>query len=274
MFAWPLRVAGGIADSSCSEDDEMTLRFQTHCRIGMNLYTDYSGFECARESLEVGIAGFQKLLGWEFEAPPVRFQRSSDIAAIPSKFCKAYSARFDNGEACHFGDNADRLPLFARDWIAAAKPPDDASNLEKVAAHNAIHEYVKRHRTLLYPLNAMSDCAVHMTACPSHRTGYARHVHQDLLKSAAAAAALERADGDTFHSPPRKFRRGVSSMDITMEQAHAVNPLEINVAGVTCCAWSSEGASEGRAHESDITHSIWMEERRARAEQLAEDIFS
>ena len=37
--------------------------------------------------------------------------------------------------------------------------------------------------------------------------------------------------------------------------------LRINVAGVTCHAWSTEGSLEGSAHESEVPLSVWLAER-------------
>lgn len=35
----------------------------------------------------------------------------------------------------------------------------------------------------------------------------------------------------------------------------------MNVAGVTCHAWSAEGSNEGQAHDSEIPLAVWMAER-------------
>ena len=46
----------------------------------------------------------------------------------------------------------------------------------------------------------------------------------------------------------------------------------MNVAGVTCHAWSSEGLNEGSAHESEIPLAAWLAERVYMFEQKAEDV--
>ena len=46
----------------------------------------------------------------------------------------------------------------------------------------------------------------------------------------------------------------------------------MNVAGVTCHAWSSEGLNEGHAHESEIPLATWLAERVYMFEQKAEDV--
>ena len=50
-------------------------------------------------------------------------------------------------------------------------------------------------------------------------------------------------------------------------------PLRCTVGGWTCVAWSTLGKSEGRSHESDIPLSVWLGERRAWAEQGAEEVW-
>ena len=46
----------------------------------------------------------------------------------------------------------------------------------------------------------------------------------------------------------------------------------VNVAGVTCHAWSSEGANQGAAHESEMPLSVWLAERRFMFERGEEDV--
>ena len=48
--------------------------------------------------------------------------------------------------------------------------------------------------------------------------------------------------------------------------------LRLNVAGVTCHAWSCEGSNEGEAHESEIPLAVWTAERVARFERKEEDM--
>ena len=45
------------------------------------------------------------------------------------------------------------------------------------------------------------------------------------------------------------------------------------MAGVTCVGWTSEGKSEQWAHESEVPHAVWLQERRAFAELGIEDVF-
>jgi hypothetical protein len=49
-------------------------------------------------------------------------------------------------------------------------------------------------------------------------------------------------------------------------------PLVVTVAGVACKGWSAEGARKEFADKSERTYSIFVGERMARAERLAEDI--
>ena len=48
--------------------------------------------------------------------------------------------------------------------------------------------------------------------------------------------------------------------------------LRLNVAGVTCHAWSAEGLNEGSAHESEIPLAVWLAERVSMFESKSEDV--
>ena len=56
------------------------------------------------------------------------------------------------------------------------------------------------------------------------------------------------------------------------ESQEGFRRLRLNAAGVTCHAWSAEGASAGAAHESEIPLAVWLAERVRMFEQNAEDI--
>ena len=134
---WPLWIAQSLVHFS-PDDKEVELRLQSHALNGLNVYTDYSGIDCPRESLRLGFAGLSKLLGWKSDKS-VCHSRSSDKDPACRKVLLHLSS---NDSGCVFGDIMDRLPAWGRDWIDAASPPPDATLAEKSVAHAAISEWI------------------------------------------------------------------------------------------------------------------------------------
>ena len=82
LMDWPLAVVKSICCSGLPQDEENALRLHTNLMQGITLYTDYSGMDCPREALELGIAACEKVMGWSFPRPPLRVGRTCDKGAV------------------------------------------------------------------------------------------------------------------------------------------------------------------------------------------------
>ena len=71
---------------------------------------------------------------------------------------------------CAFGDIADRLPQFARDWIEAAMPlpAPSMSSAEIKDAYADIKNWILLHKENLFSDSAGSWCYKHKQVCPAH----------------------------------------------------------------------------------------------------------
>ena len=223
---WPLWIANVLTQSS-PQDKEVELRLQSHALNGLNMYTDYSGIDCPRESLRLGFAGLSKLHGWKSDKS-VSHSRSSDKDPLRRQVLLDLAAS-DNG--CVFGNIMDRLPDWGREWITAALPPEHATLAEKSVAHSNISEWIGKHAEVLFPDDASSWCFAHERMCSVHPI-----LNRPLLQSF--------------------FPR----------------PLMLCCAGVSCLPWTAEGSGEAEASECEVPHSIWIHERKIRAQRGQEDI--
>lgn len=79
---WPMDVVRAICCSGLCEDEEMALRLHTNLTGGITLYTDYSGIDCPREAMELGIAAAEKVMGWNFPVHPLRVVRTCDNGSL------------------------------------------------------------------------------------------------------------------------------------------------------------------------------------------------
>lgn len=253
---WPLWIARSLCVDSPG-GKEVELRLQTHFSSGINMYTDYSGIDCPRESLRLGLAGLTKLLGWSFPAC-VCHSRSSD--KDPS--CRAvlqHLAQEDNG--CVFGDILDRLPDWARSWIDAALPSSGATCEQKKEAHRAIVDWVANHADQLFTDDATSWCYAHDCKCPSHpvlaRDTFKRFPRPLMVTCAGvsclpwSAEGSQEAEASTCEVPhgvwiwERKVRAEKYQEDIAFLECTPRYPIESgfqdNLEGSHFCIWVRVG---------------------------------
>ncbi|CAE7249881.1 unnamed protein product [Symbiodinium sp. CCMP2592] len=227
VVEWPLDVVKSLCGAG---NEECQLRLRNHVLKGMVLTTDYSGLDCPREALQMGVRALQHVMHMEPAGEVVHVGRTCDKGLLQKRvqveLARSIEAVLQDHERCHFEDILHRLPQSGQDWIAAASPQKGANKKERSDAYAAIADWLMQNRSWLFSENATAFCCVHQRHCP---------VHQCLL-------------GD-------KEQR-----------------LRINVAGVTCHAWSSEGLLEGTSHESEIPLAVWLTERKFMFEAELEDV--
>ena len=119
----------------------------------------------------------------------------------------------------------------ARKLILEAMPDGDAPLIERLRANQWIHNWLMENRHWAFSKEATFECKVLLRDCYAHPCMHLPE-HQAL---------------DSLHRPL------------------------LNVAGVTCVAWSAEGSREGDGHVSSVFNSCWLAERIFLAEELAED---
>lgn len=239
---WPVEIAESLTATGLPNDTEGMSRIEAWLRRGIVVYTDYSGVDCPKEAMELGLAGLQHVHGWDFSSerhPPLRFARACDCDPLPQQILLSLAGADSPGGAtsCVFSDIADRLPPVGHAWVEAATPPEDACLVDKVAAHADIATWLRANSGWLFDSSCTSHCLAHGRRCPAH--------------------PLFGSDGGIVGASEGPSKR----------------PLMLNVAGVSCLPWCQPGAGEGEGSKCDIAHSIWLEERRARALQQVEDMF-
>jgi hypothetical protein len=251
---WPLDLMRNLTCRGVGFDEERILRVSTLLSgPGMCVYTDYSGFECPREALRLGLAGLEKLHNFSFGDRPIRFARSCDNAVLPSgvlqHLLQHVATTQDRGESCVFFDILDRLPEPARQRIEASLPEVSASATDKKEAPMEVKAYLAEaeHSVWCFHPLATSRCVAHQRQCPT--------------RPVATKLYCNGADKYPEALPPP-----------TPSQV-AGRPLCVNVAGVSCLPWTAGGSGDGDQSPCEIPHQTWLLERREKAKQLLEDIF-
>ena len=116
---WGPHVIRGLQRGKDGEDDGSAL-YLAGTWQRMTWRTDYSGFDCPRWAMEIGLAALQSEYGiagscvWEFV-------RSCDIGSLQTKFL-THIARQETPSPCHFGAIQKRLHAQAQRFISAAMP--------------------------------------------------------------------------------------------------------------------------------------------------------
>ena len=237
LGSWPSCLASSLTGEEGTES-EAALRLRVHLLRGVAVYTDYSGIECCREAMHLAIDGLRRVHGVQIREDACVFRRVSDKDSLALEVLMGLASHDDT--CCVFGDIADRLPQFARDWIEAAMPlpVPSMSSAEIKDAYADIKNWILLHKENLFSDSAGSWCYKHKQVCPAH----------PLLSIGDDAKCLASS------------LQGVN------------RPLMVNVAGVSCTPWSSEGAQEQTASACEVPHSIWLAERIVRGSRNQEDI--
>ena len=107
----------------------MPYALSSHGARSMEIVTDYSGIDCPREALTVGVAGIQAHLAdrshkmMSVDAQKCcRFLRSCDIGALQQTVLQTLAKRCDDSSSCIHTNVEARLAPTARDWLDAAMP--------------------------------------------------------------------------------------------------------------------------------------------------------
>ena len=157
---------------------------------------------------------------------------------------------------------AKRLPQWAQQWIQAAMPEESLASFEKAKAYKDMELWLKRNRSLLWPLGGVAPCVVHNRDCPCHPAPS----FQNSDKLAITDVSPTTEVGPSSSRLNRKRKRGG-------HESESAEPIYISSGGLTCVGWTPEGSRDQFAHPSEVDHALWLNERRVRAEQKLEHVF-
>ena len=240
----------------CDHEDasENLLRLSTlfNSAGGVVAYTDYSGYDCPRESARLGVQAARELFP-DKEWKDASFRRACDVAPLQATLLTDMAHQLDAGGSCVFGDIMDRLPEAALARIMATlescsvdKDDSDggAAPVPELTAeaYQEIDSYLKQNSDCIFNVEETSACSVHGKECPVH-----------------PLSQLMYPKGSRTRRP-------------TVAQA-ASRPFAMCIAGVSCIPWTTEGEMKGDTSPEQLPFLVWIHERRARATQLLEDVF-
>lgn len=83
---WPMTVAESLTSAGLPNDNESKVRIESWLRRVIVVYADYSGIDCPKEAMDLGLVGLQRLHGWDFgegSHPPLRLAHSCDCDPLP-----------------------------------------------------------------------------------------------------------------------------------------------------------------------------------------------
>lgn len=158
---WPLQICESLCGHN-REDEGVSLRLKTHLTSGIVMYTDYSGMECPREALCLGILGLIQHHAWSFDSFPVQHSRMCGKDPLCLAVLDAIGQKDDS---CVFENILDRLPTEAQEWICAATPAKTASSDIRRAAFANIRAWIWNHLDWLFPPDASCWCRTHSQHC-------------------------------------------------------------------------------------------------------------
>ncbi|CAE7249489.1 unnamed protein product [Symbiodinium natans] len=160
---------------------------------------------------------------------------------------------------CVFSDINDRLPATAVMMLDSMLPNSKMSREDTARAYADMLAWLQDNRSWVFPAGATSHCLVHEKQCAAFP-----------CVDESEGPALQ-PEGEVPEPSQKRLRRRLFQSD--SESAPVPRKkLLVNMAGTTCCGWSSVGKGLHFADPSERPHAIWVTERRRRAEMDLEDV--
>jgi hypothetical protein len=231
---WPFTIVGpGIFDGhDASERRDVLKRL---LKAGLNVYTEWSGFDCERWCLSGLHDLFEAELGVDIE---FTYMRSCDIAPLPMRILVDISKSLDAGKGCVIYDILSRLPDDARQIVNDLWPSPGDPVLTRSGKHDAIYAYCKKNSSRLFHTGATAPCVVHNKRCC---------MWQSTLPQGVPVAEAKK---------------------MRWEEAHYDMPLKIVIGTNSCVPWSLRGQMQGDADEEELPNAVWRGERHAAIEDV------
>lgn len=242
MADWPLAAMRMLLVRGADTDFQFKSRIESLFSKGVCFYSDFSGMDTPREAIRLGLEAYKIMFGEHIPGPGVRFARACDKSAVPLQVLSRISQDLDSCSSCVFVDLIHRLPSEAQERIKASIPEsDDDMDESKTEAFSDIAKYISDHAEWCFSPRATSHCIIHGKQC--------------LANPLADVMYPVEGDGTTLEE--RAFQR----------------PLAVSSQGVPCLPWTSEGTQLGDESPHELSHCVWLEERKRKAQQFLEDIF-
>ena len=241
---WPHAALRHLLQTEDGSRGERFERLKLNLQRGLLMYSDYSGLAGEHECMFGIRKALQMYEPLAEHASAVQFCRFSDTGATQQQVLQAISS-FNH-----------RLPAEARFLLDAMLPTEKVTKDELVKAYGSMQQYLMENRAWLFPMDAKSTCCVHGKEC---------FVFPQCASETATATVLKR----------RRTKSRGDDIPRVCSGAPCANAgrLRINLAGTTCCGWSSAGKKLQFADVSERPHGIWLAERRHRGELCQEDFF-
>ena len=163
LFSWPERCVERL-------DPFARARLSSHVRQGIIVYSDYSGIDMARESLELVIGALMKKAGDIYRAcdTGIWFHRACDTGRSQRRVLVHVAKTCDGGQSCCFGNMLDRLPDVAKSYLAAASPAPTDDPRRRVEAYDDIKKWLACNGPLCFSEEAQAWCYVHEKHCKAY----------------------------------------------------------------------------------------------------------
>ena len=282
LFRWPQRIAAALNEPAA------VCRLHSLLLGKIVVASDYSGYASEHEALSTTLRALADLHGWHFEEHPFVYKRVCDIGKVPQHVLTTLSQTHFGGRMCVFSDVVQHCVPTAVDYLRASLPPEDCSQEEAEQAYTTILEWLLENRAWIFPVDGKQKCLVHKhgPCFVSPMAGWMMNAEalQNRKRKRATQHMSEEEDADAPASADGEANVASGSKDLpacglTEADAEeqdstlkAQRPLSISFAGVTCDGWSTMGCQKRFGHHSELPHAVWVAERKARSEQLLEDV--
>ena len=224
---WPLTAVRNVFSAGDGSDGERLNRFRANVAPGLCVY--YSGmageheFMCQlKEALKQfgvanGVTGLQDFV--------LKHARFCDHGKLQQQVLTRIS-QLHQCSTCVLSDLNDRLALEAVRLLDSLVPDDKKA---AAGAYKNMLTWLLEDRSWVFPENPTSFCVVHNTNC--------------AVFPADCGSAATPGPQDSSSPPAKKRRRSL----LTSEPDDSPKPLRVNMAGTTCCGWSSAGKTRQSA---------------------------
>ena len=164
VFAWPSDLLDRLATGPGGP--ERCFRLMGNAvDTEWHMISDYSGFDCPRESLRAGSVAMGAHWGWRVPQP--QMLRACDFDKLPQGVLIQYANKLDQGRSCVFHDINDRLPTTDREALDKMEPPSKCSKAEAGRARASQAAYIQEHKARIFTAESRSYCLIHGGPCPT-----------------------------------------------------------------------------------------------------------
>ena len=231
LFDWPADIIRNLA----KKDGVLLDRLRSNLQIGIDLSTDFSGYDTPPHILNVLVQALS-CRGVDLGPSPIQVCRNGDLNQDCQTILTRLAAhRVEHGLqpmlSCVFRDLNECLDKDTLNLLDSMEPTSQDAPEIAAAKHNAIMQLLLTRKTELFSKTAQAHCVCHGKKCSVRPEALRTHIND----------------------------RGVPGSD---------RRIQMNVAGTICKGWSTQGKMRGLADKSMRPHNIWLAERSSVQEDL------